>query len=114
MYAFVQYLEEESKSVIEYKDVVLSMSRHLINNQTDNLQGLWGVQDELSKLIIGLYDETSGSNNPNLKMISRECLDIWDMMFEKQIGPIRQLSRDDGKIEEVGPYYLTLNLRPNL
>ncbi|MEK4042095.1 hypothetical protein NSU18_00420 [Paenibacillus sp. FSL H8-0048] len=94
MYAFVQYLEEESKSVIEYKDVVLSMSRHLINNQTDNLQGLWGVQDELSKLIIGLYDETSGSNNPNLKMISRECLDIWDMMFEKQIGPIRQLSRE--------------------
>lgn len=91
MYAFVQYLEEESKSVIEYKDVVLSMSRHLINNQTDNLEGLWGVQDELSKLIIGLYDETSGPSNPNMKIISNECLDIHARIITRGITPNDEL-----------------------
>lgn len=94
VHAFVHYLEEESKSVIEYKDIILSMSRHLINNQTDSFEGLWGVQDEISKLIIGLYDETSESTKPTMKIIAQECLDIWDMMFEKQIGPVRRLSKE--------------------
>ncbi|MBT2287600.1 hypothetical protein J7E73_00320 [Paenibacillus albidus] len=94
LHAFAHYLEEESKSVIDYKDIILSMSRHLMNNQADSLEGLWGVQDEISKLIIGLYDETSGSTKSEMKIIAQECLDIWDMMFEKQIGPVRKLSRE--------------------
>ena len=94
LHAFVYYLEEESKSVIDYKDIILSMSRHLIKNQAECFEGLWGVQDEISKLVIGLYDETSGSAKSEMKIIAQECLDIWDMMFEKQIGPIRRLSRE--------------------
>ncbi|MNW40958.1 hypothetical protein D3C74_180840 [compost metagenome] len=94
LHSFVYYLEKESKSIIEYKDIILSMSRHLIDNQVEKYEGLWGVQDEISKLIIGLYDETSGSKLSKLKCIAQECLDIWDLMFEKQIGPVRRLSRE--------------------
>ncbi|MGB7604492.1 MAG: hypothetical protein WBL93_03350 [Lutisporaceae bacterium] len=93
LHAFVNYLEEESKSVVNYKDIILSMSYHLIKEECGRDEGIWGIEDEISKLIIGLYDETAGSTIPEIKNIAKECLDIWDLMFEKQIGPIRQLSQ---------------------
>jgi len=93
VHAFVHYLEEESKSVVDYKDIILSMSYNLINNGCGKDEGIWGIEDELSKLVIGLYDETCGSSQPEMKNIAKECLDIWDLMFEKQIGPIRELSQ---------------------
>lgn len=94
VHAFVHYLEEESKSVIDYKDIIISMSHHLIKNENDKDISIWGVEDEISKLVIGLYDETSGSTYPELRNIAMECLDIWDLMFEKQIGPVRRLSQE--------------------
>jgi hypothetical protein len=93
VHAFVHYLEEESKSVVDYKDIILSMSYHLIENGCNKNEGAWGIEDEISKLVIGLYDETIGSSLPEMKNIAKECLDIWDLMFEKQIGPIRLLSQ---------------------
>ncbi|WP_316571332.1 hypothetical protein [Neobacillus sp. YIM B06451] len=93
VHAFVHYLEEESKSVVDYKDIILSMSYHLVGNEVDKLEGIWGIEDEISKLIIGLYDETSNSTIPEIKDIANECLDIWDLMFEKQFGQIRSLSQ---------------------
>ena len=92
VHAFVNYLEQESKSVVDYKDIILSMSHHLIKNRCSKDEGAWGIGEEISKLIIGLYDETSGSPLPDIKDIAKECLDIWDVMFEKQIGSIRSLS----------------------
>lgn len=94
VHAFVHYLEEESKSVIDYKDIIISMSYNLIKDQNDKIEGIWGIGEELSKLIIGLYDETSESKQPELKRIAEECLDIWDLMFEKQIGSVRRLSQE--------------------
>ena len=93
VHAFVHYLEEESKSVVNYKDVILSMSYYLLKNGCSKDEGIWGIEDEISKLVIGLYDETSGSSLPEIKNIAKECLNIWDLMFEKQIGPIRFLSQ---------------------
>lgn len=93
IYAFVHYLEENSKSLVDYKDIIISMSYHLIKNNNSIVENMWGIEDEISKLIIGLYDETSGSPIPDIKDIAKECLDIWDLMFEKQIGPIRSLSQ---------------------
>ncbi|TWH46788.1 hypothetical protein [Sporomusa sp. KB1] len=93
VHAFVHYLEEESKSVVDYKDIIISMSHHLIKNRSKDDTGGWGIEDEISKLVIGLYDETSESTLPEMKDIANECLDVWDLMFEKQIGPIRQLSQ---------------------
>lgn len=93
VYAFVHYLEENSKSLVDYKDIIISMSYHLIKNTGSMVEDMWGIEDEISKLIIGLYDETSDSQIPNIKDIAEECLGIWDLMFEKQIGPIRSLSQ---------------------
>lgn len=90
VYAFVRYLEKESTSVIEYKEIIISMSRSLIQErERDNIQ--WGVGEKISKLIIGLYDE---SMSLGMDDIAKECLDLWDLMYEKQIGSIRQLSRE--------------------
>jgi hypothetical protein len=96
LHAFVHYLEEKAKSVVEYKDIIVSMSRHLIQNDTKKYENAWawGIHDEISKLVIGLYDETSGDTRPEIKCIAQECLDIWDLMFEKQIGPVRRLSHE--------------------
>lgn len=93
VHAFVHYLEEESKSVVDYKDIILSMSYHLIKNYSGKSEDIWGIEDEISKLVIGLYDETSNSTLSEMKETAKECLDIWDLMFEKQIGPIRSLSQ---------------------
>lgn len=93
LHAFVHYLEEESKSVVDYKDIILSMSYHLIKERCAKDEGIWVIEDEISKLVIGLYDETCESTLPGIRCIAEECLDIWDLMFEKQIGPIRQLSQ---------------------
>ncbi|WP_214809044.1 hypothetical protein [Exiguobacterium sp. s144] len=93
LYAFVHYLEENSKSLVDYKDIIISMSYHLMKNTDSMVEGMWGIEDEISKLIIGLYDETSDSQIPDIKDIAEECLGIWDLMFEKQIGPIRTLSQ---------------------
>lgn len=93
VHAFVHYLEEESKSLVGYKDIILSMSYHLIKNGCGRNEGIWGIEDEISKLVIGLYDQTCGSTLLEMRNIAEECLNIWDLMFEKQIGPIRQLSQ---------------------
>lgn len=93
IHAFTHYLEEKSKSVIDYKDIIIPMSYHLFEREYSKENDIWGIEDEISKLIIGLYDETSGSIKPELIDVSNECLNIWDLMFEKQIGPIRILSQ---------------------
>lgn len=92
VHGFVHYLEQESKSIIEYKDIVLSMSYQIIENRNIN-NYVWRVDDEISKLIIGLYDETSGSSLDEMKIVAEECLNLWDLMFENQIGSIRTLSQ---------------------
>lgn len=92
VHSFAHYLEKESKSIVDYKDIIISMSYHIIDSKNSNEMG-WGVEDEISKLVIGLYDETYESSLPGMRDIANECLNIWDLMFEKQIGPIRQLSQ---------------------
>ncbi|MEW4194308.1 hypothetical protein Q0N41_11400 [Bacillus altitudinis] len=93
VHAFVRYLEEKSKSIVDYKDIIFSMSYHLLGNEVGKFEDIWGIEDEISKLIIGLYDETSNSTIPEIKDIANECLNMWDLMFENQFGQIRSLSQ---------------------
>lgn len=94
LHAFINYLEEESKSLIDFRDIIISMSRHLIDNIVNSEDREYGIDDSLSKLVIGLYDETSNSTQLQLKGISSSCLDLWDKMFEYQIGSSRRLSQE--------------------
>jgi len=91
--SFVMYLEQESVSIIDYSDIIITMSYQIIMNR-DSCENYWGIDDEISKLVVGLYDETSESSVDEIKKIGDKCLDIWDLMFENNIGSIRSLSKE--------------------
>lgn len=61
--------------------------------EIETLRKQWGIEDEISKLIISLYDETANSSNMADKQIAYKCLDLWDIMFERQLGSVREVSR---------------------
>lgn len=90
--AFVHYIEAESRSLIAYKDIILTLSQSLVSGNISTEERMWGFDDSISKLIIGLYDEVSSSQQAEYKEISLQCLDLWDLMFENQIGSSRNLS----------------------
>lgn len=52
-----------------------------------------GIEDEISKLIISLYDETAYSEKRADNQTAEKCLELWDIMFEKQLGSVREISR---------------------
>ncbi|WP_414051398.1 hypothetical protein [Macrococcus animalis] len=91
MYSFIRYLENESLTLIDYEEIIFSMAYSLLESPNEENK-IWRVENEISQLVIGLYDETCNSNIDKLKSISEKCLDLWDLMFENQIGNIRMLS----------------------
>ena len=86
-------IEENALSIIDFSEVILEILNSYIYGEEDKeLSYFYGK--ELSKLVVALYDETEGKKDSKMISISEECLNIWDKMFEKQIGIIKQLSRD--------------------
>ncbi len=61
--------------------------------ETEELRNQWGIEDEISKLIISLYDETANSEKRDDMQTAEKCLELWDIMFEKQLGSVREISR---------------------
>ena len=53
------------------------------------LRKQWGIENELSKLIISLYDEAINID----KQITDKCMELWDIMFERQLGSVREISK---------------------
>ncbi len=93
VHAFTHYLEENALSVVDYSEIILALCEKILSRESDELRQMWGIEDELSKLIIGLYDETVNSEKSNYNDIAMKCMDLWDIMFEKQIGSTRQISQ---------------------
>ncbi|HHU52705.1 MAG TPA: hypothetical protein GXZ43_01305, partial [Clostridiaceae bacterium] len=91
---FIYYLERESLSLIAYKNIIFAISQSVIKANSDPKENIRWIGDSISKLIIGLYDEVSNSQLKEHKEISAKCLDIWDLMFEHQIGSARTLSQE--------------------
>lgn len=90
--AFIQYLEENAISLIDYADIILELCENILQIKPEELQSQWGIESEVSKLIISLYDETTNSTISG-KKIADKCLELWDIMFEKQLGSVREISR---------------------
>src|SRR5699024_3226718 len=90
-YVFNKYIEESTESIVYFSNLIFQLSYSIIEIP-DTQVASWGAEDEITKLIIGLYDETSGLTELEMRKIAEECLDIWDLMFEKQIGSARKLS----------------------
>lgn len=91
--AFVYYLEENAVSIVDYSEIIIQLCENVISMPLESLRKSWGLEDEISKLIISLYDETSNSSIGKDKKIADKCLELWDIMFEKQLGSVREISR---------------------
>lgn len=91
--AFVHYLEENAVSTVDYADIILQLCENVLQMELEDLRRQWGLEDEISKLIISLYDETANSGKMSDKQIADKCLDLWDIMFERQLGSAREVSR---------------------
>ena len=93
VYSFVHYLEENAYSVIDYAEVIIALCESVLSAPKGELERQWGIESDISKLIIALYDETANSYKEVEQKIAEKCLGLWDVMFEKQIGQVRDLSR---------------------
>lgn len=89
VWLFVHYLEENALSIVDYTDIIIKLCENILQMEMDEL---WGIEEELSKLIISLYDETANSEKGTNKLIAEKCLDLWDIMFERQLGSVREIS----------------------
>ena len=88
---FLNYLQDNSKDLIEFSDIIINLCTNIVENYANNTDASYGIDDELSKLIIGVYDEASNGSNQREIEISHQCLDLWDKLFESQIGSSRKL-----------------------
>ena len=62
-----------------------------LENRIDVI-GYWAVDIELSKLVIALYDVTANNVEGEDQVIAGKCLDVWDKMYEFNVGPARSLT----------------------
>ena len=74
--------------------MIITLCKSVLNLETEEIAKNWGIENNISKLIIALYDECTNAKNQRDKTIAEKCLDLWDIMFEKQIGQTRRLSRE--------------------
>ncbi len=93
IHSLINYIEENALSILDFSEIILGILESVVNCEY-NQENLYSYGDELSKLVIGLYDETEGKTESKMKNLASQCLDIWDKMFERQIGRIRLLSKE--------------------
>ena len=58
VYSFVHYLEKNAYSVIDYAEVIIALCENVLNTPREELERQWGIESDISKLRIALYDET--------------------------------------------------------
>lgn len=92
MFAFVRYLEKHG-NILDYSEIIIKMAFSILEDADNDWQDGWLVERDLIKLIWGLYDEANSDEEGRGSDIVLKCLDIWDMMFEKQIGGSGELTR---------------------
>lgn len=85
---FSEYILKQGE-LKEFADLIIESGITILEKNRDDDHQLWGLDTELSKLIIGLYDITATSNLEKDKIIARRCLDVWDKMYEFDVGMAR-------------------------
>ena len=91
LYSFARYIEENG-GILDFSDIIISMSHRILNYTNDLQETRWEIEQDIPKLVLALYDETSEGKTEQEKEISLQCLDIWDLLFEKRIGGTRMLA----------------------
>ncbi len=90
--AFTRYLEKSACSVVDYADIIIALCENVLQMKQEEIEKQWGIADDISKLIMAIYDETANSMSKANRQIAERCLDLWDIMFEKQLGCVREIS----------------------
>lgn len=93
IHALINYIEENALSILDFSQIILGVLKSFVDEEY-NQENIYFYGDELSKLVVGLYDETEGKPEREMRNLANECLDIWDKMFERQIGTIKLLSKE--------------------
>lgn len=87
---FYEYVVEQNM-LKQYADLIFDLCMSVLE-KPDEEKYIWGVDTALLKMVLGLYDETANSENPTDIDISLKCLDVWDIMYEKNVGMARSLT----------------------
>ncbi len=93
LHAFITFIEDSAVSIKDFADIIINLSNSILKKSDDEINSQWGMVDEFSKIIIALYDECAGMENEVDKKYAEGCMDIWDVIFERQLGVTRNLSR---------------------
>lgn len=93
VYSFADYLQKTPEPVINFADIIITLCENVLDMPREELAKCWGMDRDISKLVMTLYDETVGADDDEAMRINEKCLELWDVMFEKQIGLVRELSR---------------------
>ncbi|MCT4584475.1 MAG: ATP-binding protein [Peptostreptococcaceae bacterium] len=91
---FVEYISDNSISVMDFKEIIISLVENIINNSKDSDYSIYYISDEISKLILSLYEETKNKKEKINKKTNIKCMDIIDTMFENQIGLTRKFAEE--------------------
>ena len=91
---FIDFINETNAPIYKIRDLLLPICDSLLKNAWDEIKNpssdLYGVDDEVSKLITMLYDRAQKEKDKDTLSL---CLDMWDMMYKERIGNIRELTR---------------------
>lgn len=92
--AFIYFLKKSTKPISDFSEIIFSVCRYNIDNAMDDTySSRYSLLRGISKLILYLYDENSEGRTTKSKKICDQCLNLWDEMFEKQLGDVREISR---------------------
>ena len=58
--------------------LIIALCENVLRMEKDKLREQWGIENEISKLVMVLCDETVNSERKTDKKIAEKCLDLWD------------------------------------
>ena len=87
---FFEYVVEQNM-LKQYADLIFDLCMSVLE-KPDEVKYIWGVDTALLKMVLGLYDEAANSKDAMDIEISLKCLDVWDKMYEKNVGMARSLT----------------------
>lgn len=90
--AFLNFIENSESGLKNCEDAILQICYNLVRLGEASNDVIWLYQNEISKLLISLYDAYSDDLESD-NDIALQCLDLWDSMYEKQIGMARELTK---------------------
>ena len=91
--SFTRYILKQ-EHLIEYADLIIEIGLQIIEKSDARTSYFEGIDENISNLIITLYDITSSSRLENSKKTAQACLDVWDRMYECNIGLARRFTRE--------------------